>query len=421
MTRKKSQRRSLALLLTLASASGSDALGVEAPPATYPLASVSFELSGGGAQSGWSIRVEGSGKGVRESYNPYLVAPERSQFTVDPSRVFELLQRCYREGVFDLHTTYGPPNQIRLRPDGAVDTLGTAAEDAAWTSLRIRIDRYEKVISWLKGLGNPPPIIEELERRIEALVAQAPIEDRPGGSSNQRLDAPHSGVTALAQGRKHRATGRAGYRYRSADLMSTTTLPETRTALEVCESNHAYLVDLEAVNDLVGEAWNQHPASTWLSERRPPFWYLSDSVHGSNDGIVEISAEAGGLGGVESTNHRPRVSFSIRRFTTSQGSNSISPASMAAMRRRISASQAASASRSAGPSKLARTSAASSARSSSPKRRASASTALAAFVMRRTVRPAAPPNNPINPTAVPVTRLALTRLAPVTSAGYRAR
>jgi hypothetical protein len=112
--------------------------------------------------------------------------------------------------VFDLHTTYGPPHQIRLRPDGAVDTLVTVAADAAWTSLYIRIGGYEKVISWLKGLGNPPPIIEELERRIEALVVQAPVEDRPGGSSNHRLDPPHSGVTALAQSRKRRATGRAG-------------------------------------------------------------------------------------------------------------------------------------------------------------------------------------------------------------------
>ena len=31
---------------------------------------------------------------------------------------------------------------------------------------------------------------------------------------NHRLDAPHSGVTALAQGRKRRATGRARQAYR---------------------------------------------------------------------------------------------------------------------------------------------------------------------------------------------------------------
>ncbi len=35
--------------------------------------------------------------------------------------------------------------------------------------------------------------------------------------ANQRLDAPHSGVTALAQSRKRRATGRARQARRYAD------------------------------------------------------------------------------------------------------------------------------------------------------------------------------------------------------------
>ena len=33
-------------------------------------------------------------------------------------------------------------------------------------------------------------------------------------TSNRRLDAPHSGFTALAQGRKRRAAGRARQAYR---------------------------------------------------------------------------------------------------------------------------------------------------------------------------------------------------------------
>jgi hypothetical protein len=46
---------------------------------------------------------------------------------------------------------------------------------------------------------------------------------------------------------------------------------------------------------------------------------------------------------------------------------------------------------------------------------------LAALVMPGIVRPATPPNNPINPSVVPVTRLARARRAPVPPAGYRAR
>ena len=38
-----------------------------------------------------------------------------------------------------------------------------------------------------------------------------------GPLPNHRLDPPHSGVTALAQSRKRRATGRAGQAERSAD------------------------------------------------------------------------------------------------------------------------------------------------------------------------------------------------------------
>jgi hypothetical protein len=41
--------------------------------------------------------------------------------------------------------------------------------------------------------------------------------NRCNESHNQRLDATHSGVTALAQGRKRRATGRARQARRSAD------------------------------------------------------------------------------------------------------------------------------------------------------------------------------------------------------------
>jgi hypothetical protein len=207
MTRKAYQMKTLALLVTAIVAGSSYAGAGKAPPAPYALASVSFEVTGGGPQSGWSLRVDGTGTGMRVSHNPLLPEAERSQFKVDPSEVFELLQRCYREGVFDLNSAYGPPLKIRLREDGVVDTLVTVVADASWSSLRIRIDGYEKSISWLKGFGNPPPVIEELEQRIEALEAEA---SGSGGSSNHRLDPPHSGVTALAQGRKRRATGRAG-------------------------------------------------------------------------------------------------------------------------------------------------------------------------------------------------------------------
>jgi hypothetical protein len=45
------------------------------------------------------------------------------------------------------------------------------------------------------------------------------LGSRGGTAANQRLDAPHSGVTALAQSRKRRATGRARQAQRYANRM----------------------------------------------------------------------------------------------------------------------------------------------------------------------------------------------------------
>lgn len=221
--------------------------------------------------------------------------------------------------------------------------------------------------------------------------------------------------------------------------MSTTPPPEPRTTLEVGKSQNADLVRIYAVDNLVGETCNQHPPSLQLSEGRSGVRQLRDTFYRSYDRIVELGPQAATpflvpanrrrqlfgsrLGSGQSAAHRPRISLSIRRLTASQGSSSIVPASIASIRRRISASQAASASGSPGPSRLANTSAASSARSFSPRRSASARTALAAFVMSGIVRSATPPNNPLDPSARPVTGRAgqEAQPAPVRSSGQRER
>ena len=219
--------------------------------------------------------------------------------------------------------------------------------------------------------------------------------------------------------------------------MSTTMPPETRTAPQMSEREKSNLVGADTVNNLVGEARDQHSTGIERSEARTGLRCLRDSVDSSENRVEELPTKSGPLPFIplnscgqffrrqlccaDRSNHRPRMSFSMRCFTSSHGSNSIVPASIAAIRRRTSSSHAESASASAGPSRLARTSTASSARSSGPRRKASASTALAALVMPGIVRPATPPNNPINPTVAPVTRLACARRVTVSPAGYRAR
>ena len=234
-------------------------------------------------------------------------------------------------------------------------------------------------------------------------------------------------ATVLASRRlqgKRRATRPARYRGRSADQRSTTMPPEARTTPEMSERENANLVGASAVDNLIGETPDEHSPGIKRCEARAGAWGLGDSVDSSESRVEELRTKPGalpfvplnrcgeffrrGLGSANRSDHRPRMSFSMRCLTASHGSNSTVPASIASIRRRTSCSQADSAFVSAGPSKLARTSTASSARSFGPRRKASASTALAALVMPGIVRSVGPPNNPMNPSVVP-------------PAGYRAR
>src|SRR5262245_9392330 len=139
-----------------------------APPASYLLTDVSFEwYEGGGFSGGRAIHIDGAGKGTIISHNG-LAGSTTSTFKVDPMEVFRLLELCYRHDVFALNDRYGPPNTVRLNPDGRVETLGHGVADAVWMRVTIRIGGYEKSIGWMKGLGVPPPVLDELEHRIEA-------------------------------------------------------------------------------------------------------------------------------------------------------------------------------------------------------------------------------------------------------------
>jgi len=211
--------------------------------------------------------------------------------------------------------------------------------------------------------------------------------------------------------------------------MSTAMPPETRATLQLGECGNANAVGADAVDNLIGEARDEYSTPVDLPPTRSRLWSLGDSVHCPANRVKELATKPGPLSLVppnrvdqflgrrpdctDRSNHRPRVSLSMRFLTSSQDSDSTVPASIASVRRRISCSQADSAPASAGPSRLARTSAASSARSSGPRRKASASTALAALVMPGIVRSSRPPNNRVNATGRPVTPLDFARVAPV--------
>src|SRR5438876_2509076 len=129
------------------------------------------------------------------------------------------------------------------------------------------------------------------------------------------------------------------------------------------------------VDDLVREPCDQDAPGFRVGVGcRSNFRLSFDGLDGSDDGIEQLRAKPRSLRFVptdrirefvrhgfadpDATPHRPRMPFSIRRLTWSQGSSLTLPAFRSATRRSISAIHAVSASGSAGPSRLARSSAA---------------------------------------------------------------
>ena len=217
------------------------------------------------------------------------------------------------------------------------------------------------------------------------------------------------------------------------------TLPVVRSALEMRDCHDHDFGSSEMVNDLVREGPHQHPPGRSTgANRRADLRAFCNQRHRGGDSVEELGSKSastllvpvnrfgelfrGGLDTAELTRHRPRISLSMRRFTSSQGSSRAVPDSIAATRRWISVAHAASASGSAGPSRLASISAASSARASTSSRRASARTASAALVMAVILPCVSPPNKRVNLTVRSVTCPAMAAgRAPARPAGYAQR
>ncbi len=178
------------------------------------------------------------------------------------------------------------------------------------------------------------------------------------------------------------------------------TPPIARTPLGVRDGDDNNLGRRQSVDDVVGEAGQQEPASAAVCrERRPHFWGRLEALDGFDNGFKQLAPQTlaeslvplDGFGellrgvGVNTkrSGHRAARPRSMRRFTSSQGSSRALPDSMAATRRSISCAHAVSAPGSSGPSRLAKSSAASSALASTSSFRASTSTACAALVMER--------------------------------------
>jgi hypothetical protein len=185
---------------------------------------------------------------------------------------------------------------------------------------------------------------------------------------------------------------------RSPDDLSTV-LPIVWTAAAMRHGDYVDVLVTDPVDDFVGETYDAQLATgqSALSGRADfrmcanTFDCLDNSVEqfctqSCSPRLVPLNCRCqfvcSGLTELRRL-HRPRMSFSIRRRTLSQGSNGMAPLSIAAMRRSISASHACSAPGSDGPSKLASSSAANSARVSSSRRSASAKTEVIGLVMPR--------------------------------------
>ena len=139
------------------------------PSGPYPLASVAFEYTEGGPRGSVTTTVRGDGTGTRASSGD-LGRQESQAIAVEPKKVFELLELCYRKRFFELRTlSYGPPNWPRLQPDGTVDVMATVIADGGWRSIKLTIGNYSKTAGYSDFRGDAPPVLVELARRISEL------------------------------------------------------------------------------------------------------------------------------------------------------------------------------------------------------------------------------------------------------------
>ena len=133
-------------------------------------------------------------------------------------------------------------------------------------------------------------------------------------------------------------------------------LPIARTPARVSHGDDIDASGPDSIRHDVGK-----PAHFELTGRKP-------AAPRRPDLRERLKFQRGGLADLQ-WRHRPSTSRSIRRLASDHGSRRIVPASMASIRRSISASQAVSASGSTGPSRLASSSAATFARASGARRR----------------------------------------------------
>ena len=218
-------------------------------------------------------------------------------------------------------------HEVIARDHGVGVALATILLDAgARTDIR---DEFLKSTSlgWACRWGRLP--------LVELLLARGADPIEPGPSHGPHRSRGPNGVNMR---RLHRSSG------------------NTELSADSCDANFGVCLN---ELDSVAHRFEESAAQAW-----PPLFVPANGFSQFvGRGLTELEPL-----------HRPRISFSIRRFRSDQGSSRMVPCSTASIRRSISRSHAASASGSAGPSKLANSSAASSARVAGSRRNASAKT-----------------------------------------------
>ena len=166
--------------------------------------------------------------------------------------------------------------------------------------------------------------------------------------------------------------------------------PVPWTPFQVGNRHNHYLGSPESVDDLIREPAHQYaPGQAVRRDGTPQFGTGLDLRETRGNRVKEVTPKTGALSLAPAHGlrqfvgsrlgrpdvHRPRISRSILRLTSNQGSSWTVPPSIAETRCSISRDQASSVSGSAGPSRLPSSSVASSARALRSRRRASARTA----------------------------------------------
>jgi hypothetical protein len=166
-------------LLGLVAPSLARAWPVDAPE-SYKLSDVTIEYS----KVGWfgyrnTLSLCGDGRGFHREAE-FKVKPTFERLRVPPSDVLKVLQLCYESYFFEYRPSFEGTESVWLDSTGIIGPTARFVSDAGCWILKVRIQQYEKRVTFLRqSPGSPPVELLAIADTVEAIGRRLGVEMRP--------------------------------------------------------------------------------------------------------------------------------------------------------------------------------------------------------------------------------------------------